>query len=194
MLILVSILQSVLLGLLWGYGSRAVMYVMPVVAALVPPLGYAGVSRLVRARPLALLPQLALFLLPALLLVLWRDALDVALALIFLGHAAAIPALMRPGTNALQRMPFENTTPAFRSILFAAFALRRKFSRQFKIEAARLVAERGVAVVQAARDLDVEEILLKLPVSINRGQLPKRRRTTHYPKIALNLLTRAPWG
>ena len=34
---------------------------------------------------------------------------------------------------------------------------RRKFSREFKIEAVRLVTDRGVAVAQAARDLDVAE-------------------------------------
>ena len=34
---------------------------------------------------------------------------------------------------------------------------RRKFSREFKIEAVRLVTDRGVAVARAARDLDVAE-------------------------------------
>ncbi len=32
---------------------------------------------------------------------------------------------------------------------------RRKFSREFKVEAVRLVTDRGVAVAQEARDLDV---------------------------------------
>lgn len=32
---------------------------------------------------------------------------------------------------------------------------RRKFSREFKLEAVRLVSERGVSVAQAARDLDL---------------------------------------
>ena len=32
---------------------------------------------------------------------------------------------------------------------------RRKFSREFKLEAVKLVRERGVAVAQAARDLDL---------------------------------------
>jgi transposase len=32
---------------------------------------------------------------------------------------------------------------------------RRKFSREFKLEAVKLVRERGVAVVQASRDLDL---------------------------------------
>ncbi len=38
---------------------------------------------------------------------------------------------------------------------------RRKFSREFKVEAVRLVTDRGVAVAQAARDLDVAESMLR---------------------------------
>lgn len=38
---------------------------------------------------------------------------------------------------------------------------RRKFSREFKIEAARLVRDRGVSLAQAARDLDVHVNLLR---------------------------------
>ncbi len=38
---------------------------------------------------------------------------------------------------------------------------RRQFSREFKLEAVRLVKERGVSVVQASRDLDVGENILR---------------------------------
>ena len=38
---------------------------------------------------------------------------------------------------------------------------RRKHSREFKVEAVRLVRERGVTVAQAARDLDVNQTLLR---------------------------------
>ncbi len=38
---------------------------------------------------------------------------------------------------------------------------RRSFSREFKVEAVRLVRERNVSVAQAARDLDVHENLLR---------------------------------
>jgi transposase len=38
---------------------------------------------------------------------------------------------------------------------------RRKFGREFKVEAVRLVKERGVAVAQAARDLDLHENVLR---------------------------------
>lgn len=38
---------------------------------------------------------------------------------------------------------------------------RRQFTREFKVEAARLVTDRGVSVAQAARDLDVHENVLR---------------------------------
>jgi putative transposase len=38
---------------------------------------------------------------------------------------------------------------------------RRKFSREFKIEAVRLAGERGVSVAQASRDIDVHENVLR---------------------------------
>ena len=38
---------------------------------------------------------------------------------------------------------------------------RRKFSREFKIEAVKLVTDRGVAVAQSARDLDVAASVLR---------------------------------
>ena len=38
---------------------------------------------------------------------------------------------------------------------------RRKFSREFKLEAVKLVKERGVSFAQAARDLDVHENVLR---------------------------------
>ncbi len=38
---------------------------------------------------------------------------------------------------------------------------RRRFGREFKIEAVRLIRERGVSVAQAARDLEVHENVLR---------------------------------
>lgn len=38
---------------------------------------------------------------------------------------------------------------------------RRKFSREFKVEAVRLMKDRGVGVAQASRDLDVHENMLR---------------------------------
>ncbi len=38
---------------------------------------------------------------------------------------------------------------------------RRRFGREFKLEAVRLVRDRGVTVAQASRDLDLHENLLR---------------------------------
>ena len=38
---------------------------------------------------------------------------------------------------------------------------RRKFSRECKVEAVKLVKDRGVSVAQAARDLDVHENVMR---------------------------------
>ena len=38
---------------------------------------------------------------------------------------------------------------------------RRSFTREFKLEAVKLIKERGVSVVQAARDLDVHGNMLR---------------------------------
>jgi transposase len=40
-------------------------------------------------------------------------------------------------------------------------ATRRKYTREFKLEAVKLVRERGVTMAQAARDLDVHVNLLR---------------------------------
>ena len=39
--------------------------------------------------------------------------------------------------------------------------VRRTFSREYKLEAVRLVQERGVTVAQAARDLEIHENVLR---------------------------------
>ncbi len=38
---------------------------------------------------------------------------------------------------------------------------RRTFSREYKLEAVKMVRDRGVSVAQAARDLDVRENILR---------------------------------
>ncbi|MBY2926119.1 helix-turn-helix domain-containing protein [Rhizobium leguminosarum] len=126
-LILLAVLQSVLSGLRWGYGVQAVGVIAPVTAAMVPPLAYAGVSRLVRTSRQPLAARIALHAVPAavilLLMVLRRDVIDIALVLVFVGYALAILLLMRPGADALRLAPFEGAVPAYRAIIFAAVAL-----------------------------------------------------------------------
>ncbi len=46
---------------------------------------------------------------------------------------------------------------------------RRRFSREFKVEAVRLVLERGVSAAQAARDLGIHINVLRTWVREQRG-------------------------
>lgn len=126
-LILVSVVQSILLGLRWGYAVDDVIPLLPVVAVTVPPLIHAGASRLVRKSGLPNVLRIGLHFIPALLIIVlmlfWRDAIDIAVALIFVGYAIAILLLTRSGADALRLTPFENAGPAYRAILLAAAML-----------------------------------------------------------------------
>jgi transposase len=85
---------------------------------------------------------------------------------------------------------------------------RRRFSREFKVEAVKLVRERGVSVAQAARDLDVHENVLRKwvkefgadPVQAfpGRGQMrpeqqeiERLRREVHKLKAERDILKKA---
>lgn len=50
-------------------------------------------------------------------------------------------------------------------------ATRRTFTSEFKVEAVRLISERGVSVAQAARALDLHENVLRKWV---RGRAKRR--------------------
>ncbi len=50
---------------------------------------------------------------------------------------------------------------------------RRKFTREFKLEAVKLIRERGVTVAQAARDLGVHGTVLRRWVREGTADLPQ---------------------
>lgn len=126
-LILLSAFQAFLSGLRWGYNIEQVMFITPMGAALVPPLVYCGVAKMVRKDRLSRHLPLGLHVIPAviiaLLIITWRGAIDAVLPGIFVGYAGAILYLMRQGPDALRRTPFESAAPVYRALIFAAFAL-----------------------------------------------------------------------
>jgi AraC-like DNA-binding protein len=126
-LILLAALQSVFTGLRWGYGISEVGYFAPVSAAIMPSLLYAGVSKLVRTSDRRWPALVALHATPAaiviVLVIFWRDAVDVALISIDFIYTAAILWLLRSGADGLRLAPFEGAVPVYRSILFAAATL-----------------------------------------------------------------------
>ena len=67
---------------------------------------------------------------------------------------------------------------------------RRKFTREFKLEAVRLIQERGVTVAQAARDLGVHGTVLRRwvqeCVADSQPRMPHRQHERFRP-------IRVPW-
>lgn len=126
-LILMSALQSVLLGLRWGYNLEAVHYISPIVAAIVPPLVYVGVSEFVRGRRKLGPAWIFIHLVPAIIvlimLVFWPLGIDLTLVGIFLGYAVATLRLTWGGEDVLGFTSLEDIVPVYRAIILAAGAL-----------------------------------------------------------------------
>ena len=126
-LIALCALQSVLVGLRWGYGVSEARYVLPVLAACLPPLVYIafrGLMRVAAESRMAMLANLALS--PLLIVIMeftWPMAIDLALIVIFVGHAIALLLLGRKGPDGLDEAQFASVTSAHRALIIAAIAL-----------------------------------------------------------------------
>ncbi|MFK3777193.1 helix-turn-helix domain-containing protein [Agrobacterium sp. NPDC089420] len=126
-LIALCAVQSVLVGLRWGYGVNAVRYVLPVLAACLPPLVYIAFRGLMRVGADSRRAMLASLVLSPLLIVVLEFAspvvIDLALLVIFVGHAAALLLLGRKGPDGLDEAQFASVASAHRALIIAAAAL-----------------------------------------------------------------------
>ncbi|MFS8122055.1 AraC family transcriptional regulator [Rhizobium sp. BR 250] len=119
--------QSVLVGLRWGYGISEMRYVVPILAACLPPLVYIafrGLMGVGAESRRAMLASLALS--PLLIVVLefaFPAAIDLALIVIFVGHAIALLLLGRKGPDGLDEAQFASVASAHRALIIAAVAL-----------------------------------------------------------------------
>ncbi len=120
-------LQSVLVGLRWGYGVEQVRYILPVLAACLPPLTYSafhgliglsGTGRNILWGGLLLSPLAVIAL-----LFVFPVVIDFALIVIFVGYAVALLLLARQGPDGLDEAQFASATSAHRSLVIAAVAL-----------------------------------------------------------------------
>lgn len=126
-LIALCALQSMMVGLRWGYGIAGVRHLLPVLAACLPPLVYVSFRSLVHrsggghrlgsavhALPLACILGL-LFFAPRLI--------DAALIAVFVVYALAILDLGRAGPDGLDEARFDSVVDAHRALTIAAGAL-----------------------------------------------------------------------
>ncbi len=126
-LILLCIVQSISVGLRWGYGVEHIRYVLPVIAGCLPPLVYASFRSLMNDQATAQNVTLGgIILAPLAIIVLMLTyplAIDFALIALFVGYAVAIIALGRSGPDGLDEARFASVVPAHRALYIAAGAL-----------------------------------------------------------------------
>lgn len=123
-LIGLCVLQSIAVGLRWGYDIMAVRFVLPVLAGSLPPLALASFQTLMlrdRAdiRWLNIAPPLVIIA----LLVFAPGLIDGALVIIFVGYALILLWLAHAGPDGLDAARLDGVAGAHMALLIAAFAL-----------------------------------------------------------------------
>ncbi|MDM9648955.1 helix-turn-helix domain-containing protein [Rhizobium sp. S163] len=119
-------LQSVLLGLRWGYDIIALMPGQAVLAALIAAFAWISFSNLARDNTLSWL-RLAPHLLPAavvlVLMIFWRGPVGVFITATFTAYGAALFWLARHGPDGLISSRLDGALLSYRSLLITAAAL-----------------------------------------------------------------------
>ncbi|WP_100220942.1 helix-turn-helix domain-containing protein [Agrobacterium albertimagni] len=125
-LLALYVVQSLLVGLRWGYGMMAVLPALPVMASLVPALSFLAFRDLTRERPGLsvhdwphLLPMLATLV----LLVVGRAPVDLVIIANFLGYGLALLWLGRLGPDGLIAARLDGSLRSFRALMLTAIAL-----------------------------------------------------------------------
>lgn len=126
-LLVLSAVQSTLVGLRWGYQVDWLKFSLPITASLLPPLAYASFRSLMNDWRLKSAETLASLAVPPLviivLLILYPVAIDFALISLFVGYALAIILLGRRGPDGLEEAQFASVTSVHRALYIAAAAL-----------------------------------------------------------------------
>ncbi|WP_246780642.1 helix-turn-helix domain-containing protein [Rhizobium sp. AQ_MP] len=125
-LLALYVVQSLMVGLRWGYGMMEVLPLLPVMASLVPALSFLAFRDLTRDTPgLAfsdwphLLPTLATLL----LLAIGRMPVDLVIIANFLGYGLALLWLAREGPDGLVAARLDGSIKSFRAMLLTGVAL-----------------------------------------------------------------------
>lgn len=125
-LLVVMTVQSVVVGLRWGYGVMAVMPLMSVLAASIPPLSFLAFRNLTQ-RPHGYDVKDWPHALPVLLLlalnIVWGAPIDAALILIFLGYGLALFWLARLGPDGLSASRLDGALRSYRALQLMATSL-----------------------------------------------------------------------
>jgi AraC-like DNA-binding protein len=126
-LIGVYALQSVIIGLRWGYGVKALLPLQSTLAAVLAALAWLCFRGLscgdVFRRPVRTWVHAFPALLVISLVILWPDGIDLVLVVVFLGYGIALVRLALQGPDALGRTSFEGVVPTYGALWTTAAAL-----------------------------------------------------------------------
>ncbi|MEZ2127960.1 MULTISPECIES: helix-turn-helix domain-containing protein [unclassified Sinorhizobium] len=126
-LIAVYALQSVLIGVRWGYDVLEMMPAQATLAALIPALAWVSFKGLAAEEPPASLAGSWPHLLPAVLvlvlLAIWRDSLSLTLILIALAYGGALLWLARNGPDALVSSRLDGALLSYRALQITGLAV-----------------------------------------------------------------------
>ncbi|MGQ2970648.1 MAG: helix-turn-helix domain-containing protein [Allorhizobium sp.] len=125
-LLALYVVQSLLVGLRWGYGVMAVLPVLPVMASLVPALSFLAFRDLTRESPGLswtdwphLLPMLATLI----LLLIGRAPVDLVIIANFLAYGLALLWLARLGPDGLLAARLDGALRSYRALQLTGLAL-----------------------------------------------------------------------
>ncbi len=119
-------LQSVLIGLRWGYDVIALVPGQAVLAALIAAFAWIGFSNLARETPvswLRLSPHLLPALLVTVLMAFWREPVGLVITITFAFYGIALFWLARHGPDGLVSSRLDGALLSYRSLLITGFAL-----------------------------------------------------------------------
>ncbi|MBR0556481.1 helix-turn-helix transcriptional regulator [Ciceribacter sp. L1K23] len=119
LLLSVHIVQSLLVGLRWGYGVTAILPLLSTLAGLVPPLSWLAFRDLAQERR-GLTWRDAVHLLPMLLvlvlLFVWRSGVDIVIVATFVGYGGALLWLSRLGPDGLVASRLDGSLRSWRAL------------------------------------------------------------------------------
>lgn len=127
-LIGLCVVQSVIVGLRWGYDLTVLRYVLPVLAGCLPPLVLASFRSLIQLDRadrswLHVLPHALPPVAIVVLLLVAPDLIDIALVAVFIGYAAILLRLATAGPDALDEARLDGAAGAHKALLIAAGSL-----------------------------------------------------------------------
>ncbi|MHC1549561.1 helix-turn-helix domain-containing protein [Phyllobacterium sp. K27] len=122
----VAAVQSIIIGLRWGYDMVEILPLQAILAAAAPTLAWLSFDSLRTERSPSRRPYLLLHLLPTLsiacFVAFWPDPISLAIILIFLGYGLALVRLAWLGPNVLGASRLDGVITSYRALQLTALS------------------------------------------------------------------------